>query len=1103
MTLILSLLNQPAYLRLPHDLSARLLLSFVWIVYLILIGWLYYRWRHYPSKSDSNTRAFTLLAAFLAVIFSLFFGARFTLSSSALPPPGLPIEANTKIIALFATVPWMIMAGLMGVLPSIIVALIGSIGLMIYATHDIFTPLHFIFFALLFSVASHQRYRTKTYQILRHPLATSLLLVILYIPLTFLTTPLLIDGSLAARLDYTFSNLTNNVIATGSMILLGGVITEIIRAVFPTAWGSRSILLPSPAEKSLEARFFYLFAPTIGILTILLMTVVWHTSENAARQMIYDRLASTARVSCDAIPYFLESGQNLLTKISQDPQLLASDPAQLNSLLKEYTQMVPFFTDLFLLDEQGEPIASYPASSYDRANTLVEEQMGIKLAISGVPFQIYPAPPKPKHDTAQVSFITTLKDAHGETQGVLIGRTDLSNNPMTASIIANLHSLSEDGGEGLLLDENGLILSNPNPEMIMNKYPGELNITDHLQDETNSNGNRRLVYVTEATGTPWKIVLSLPASQAQQIAINIATPILLVLLIIILGATIYFRNQLRKIINSLDLLAQQASGIASGQLNHPVERRGEDEEGRLREAFEMMRVSLKARLEELNRLLWVSQGIASSLDLGQAVRPVLESALSTGAASARIILAPGILPTFDQQENQAISYADGYSAQIFASLDSQILSACQQLERIVLTNPYRPRLFKYSPNEVVPESLIAVALKQENEFLGVLWAAFDIPHAFSDEEIRFISTLAGQTSLAIGNARHYLQAEIGRKRLEAILESTPDPILVTDQKGVVQLANPVALRALTGGKELLSSARQLHLPATLQELIQNAGTEPHYTELPLPDGKIYMVSASLVYADNRPVNRVCVMKDITYFKKLDTMKSEFVANVSHDLRSPLTLMRGYATMLEMVGSLNEQQTNYVRKISTSIESMSRLINNLLDLGRIEAGVGLQVERIAIEELALKVIGDIQLQATQKRINLSYQLISEYLPTIEADQALLYQALHNLVDNAIKFTDSGGEVILSAYSKGDQLIFAVKDNGIGIAPLDQPHLFERFYRVKRPDGFPSGSGLGLAIVKSVAERHAGKVWVESQLGRGSIFFLSIPIRQEKEQITGES
>jgi signal transduction histidine kinase len=177
--------------------------------------------------------------------------------------------------------------------------------------------------------------------------------------------------------------------------------------------------------------------------------------------------------------------------------------------------------------------------------------------------------------------------------------------------------------------------------------------------------------------------------------------------------------------------------------------------------------------------------------------------------------------------------------------------------------------------------------------------------------------------------------------------------------------------------------------------------------------------------------------------------------------------------------------------------MTRLVNNLLDLGRIEAGVGLQLELVAPKELVEKAVSDVQLHATQKRIHLSTDLPSEGLPLIEADAALLNQALHNLLDNAIKFTDAGGKVQIGVRVKDDQVIFAVRDTGIGIAPLDQPRLFDKFFRVKRPGAKGSGSGLGLAIVKSVAERHHGRAWVESQLGRGSTFYISLPIRQPRQ------
>jgi signal transduction histidine kinase len=201
-------------------------------------------------------------------------------------------------------------------------------------------------------------------------------------------------------------------------------------------------------------------------------------------------------------------------------------------------------------------------------------------------------------------------------------------------------------------------------------------------------------------------------------------------------------------------------------------------------------------------------------------------------------------------------------------------------------------------------------------------------------------------------------------------------------------------------------------------------------------------------------------------------------------------------MLQMVGELNEQQNNHVRKIITGVENMSRLVNSLLDLGRIEAGVGLQLETVPLQDVVERVVGALQLQAAQKRINLTATISPQTSPWVEADYALLQQALHNLVENAIKYTDTGGFVQVRVGVQREDVVFEVQDNGIGIAPADQPRLFEKFYRAgKKGDRKDVGSGLGLAIVKSIAERHGGRVWLDSFLGKGSTFYLSIPLRQK--------
>jgi len=266
----------------------------------------------------------------------------------------------------------------------------------------------------------------------------------------------------------------------------------------------------------------------------------------------------------------------------------------------------------------------------------------------------------------------------------------------------------------------------------------------------------------------------------------------------------------------------------------------------------------------------------------------------------------------------------------------------------------------------------------------------------------------------------------------------------------------------------------------------------------MDDGRIFLATASPVHSGDHHLGRVCVLRDISQLKEMDELKSDFVATVSHDLRSPLTLMRGYATMLEMVGELNEQQQNYVHKIITGVESMSHLVQNLLDLGRIEAEVGLKLDMISAPDIISEVADSFKIRASQKKIKLHILPPNQTIPFISADKALLQQALRNLVDNAINFNQQGGEVWIRYRLEDGEIIFEVEDNGIGISPVDQQRLFEKFYRVEsREKDKQGGTGLGLAIVKSIAERHGGDAWIKSELGSGSTFYLAIPIRQPEK------
>ena len=205
-------------------------------------------------------------------------------------------------------------------------------------------------------------------------------------------------------------------------------------------------------------------------------------------------------------------------------------------------------------------------------------------------------------------------------------------------------------------------------------------------------------------------------------------------------------------------------------------------------------------------------------------------------------------------------------------------------------------------------------------------------------------------------------------------------------------------------------------------------------------------------------------------------------------------------MIQMVGDLNAQQKEYAAKITDGLEGLDQMVEKLLDIGRIESGVNLQVEAVAPMDLIDHVVRLLQPQAAQRKVQVMRELTLSQDVQIEADKTLLQQALYNLIDNAIKFSPVNGQVFLRLQSLEDKVIFEIQDQGPGIAPLDIPKIFERGSLVNRnQEGYVKSGGLGLTIVKSIAERHGGRVYVKSVLGRGSTFFLEIPLHQDNPRI----
>lgn len=331
--------------------------------------------------------------------------------------------------------------------------------------------------------------------------------------------------------------------------------------------------------------------------------------------------------------------------------------------------------------------------------------------------------------------------------------------------------------------------------------------------------------------------------------------------------------------------------------------------------------------------------------------------------------------------------------------------------------------------------------------------------------------------------------------LETTLNGISEGVVVLNEAHQVIFINPAAraILALENGDIIGQSITQHIAQPDLAALlnIHLSHHQPHDEEVVFDDGRVFAVKMLPVSG----LGWVFTLQDITSLKMMDRIKSDFIHTVSHDLRSPLTAILGYVELLERVGPLNDQQREFVRRIQTSVHSITALVNDLLDLGRIEAGFDASRDLVLLQDVLHYTLETYQNQAQDKQITITVD-IDPSLPAMRGNPIRLRQLMDNLVGNAIKYTPQGGRVRVSLQAEDGQIILQVADTGMGIPLADQPHIFEKFYRASNtPKGTP-GTGLGLAIVKSIVENHQGRIWLTSTPGQGSTFYVVLPVYRDE-------
>jgi signal transduction histidine kinase/CheY-like chemotaxis protein len=497
--------------------------------------------------------------------------------------------------------------------------------------------------------------------------------------------------------------------------------------------------------------------------------------------------------------------------------------------------------------------------------------------------------------------------------------------------------------------------------------------------------------------------------------------------------------------------------------------------------------ALSLRLRQLETLAHIGRTVTAMLDLDEILTTVVEAAVRlTEAEEGSLLLLDDDTGELYMRSSKNFDedFASTFRLRTQDSLAGRVIATGEP----VLLDERSPQKIKTS---YLVHSLLYVPLRARGKTIGVL--GVDNRRAgrtLSQEDVTVMSAIADYAAIAIDNARLYQKTEADLRKLETVLTQTEDAVVVVDTENRLLIANRTACEAFgVNGIQIGQSVVESFDDPGLLGLIRAPGSLPRREEIETGDGRIFNAQRTPIPG----VGQAVVMQDITHLKELDRIKSEFVTTVSHDLRSPLTAILGYVELIDRCGPVNDQQEEFIRRVKVSVEHITALISDLLDLGRIEAGIDGARQNVQVEALLQYALEGLQGALDTHGLKV-VESVPPVLPPVPGDPIRLRQMIGNLLENAIKYSDAGGEIGVSARVDQDQLILQVTDHGRGIPPADQPYLFDRFFRAGNVTEDTSGTGLGLAIVKSIVDHHDGRIWVDSALGKGSVFTVVLPIAE---------
>ncbi len=510
------------------------------------------------------------------------------------------------------------------------------------------------------------------------------------------------------------------------------------------------------------------------------------------------------------------------------------------------------------------------------------------------------------------------------------------------------------------------------------------------------------------------------------------------------------------------------------------------------------------RSRQRDYLLDIARTITQELELDKLLERILRIAVEMLAGQSGIIAlreeqggwkvaaSHGLPPTFLQQINPLLAKVPDYEDPARFELP-EINRLLQSLTRMASHNLMRG---------------VALPLIAHQRVVGLTFIFRAYRTVFSSNDQALLQSFADQAAIAVHNAQLYSQVRREKQRLDALLDSAADGILILAADHTIERCNPAFAR-IWGDKldgiqgrshdeifrwirreqgATLDEAEAGGWPLTPNATLYIEGDIERPSGVPLAVGITY---APLLSPEGNLLNIVATVRDISHFREAEELKSTFISVISHELKTPVALIKGYTGTLRRddVAWDNEIVQDSLEVIEEEADRLTSLIENLLDASRLQAGgIKLNLSDIAIPIFVESLAERFRTQTSRHSILTDF---SDEFPVVLADEDRMGQVLSNLLSNAIKYSPDGGEIRISGQVRSDQVIICVQDDGPGIAAGDIPHIFDRFYRADEATRTTQGAGLGLYLTRAIVEAHSGRIWVDPRPGDGARICFSLP------------